>query len=87
MKIPIPQSSVATLEAMPTPDQLKIAKRLEKSFLQEVLKMSGVAKVSSEFGGGIGEEQFNSFLLEHYAEAVVEKRGLGLTEHFLRSLN
>lgn len=40
------------------------AQKLEASFLAEMLKHTGLGEGSGAFSGGIGEEQFASFLRE-----------------------
>lgn len=64
----------------------KAANALEASFLAEMLKFSGAGKVPQAFGGGIGEEQFASFLNQAEAEAMVKHGGLGLAAKLYASL-
>ena len=54
------------------------AKALEASFLSEMLGYAGVGKTPESFGGGIGEDQFGSFLRDEQARQMVEKGGIGL---------
>ena len=63
-----------------------VSEKLEAAFLTELLKVSGFAKPRSEFGGGAGEDQFASFLLEAQAREIVRAGGLGLTAIFEREL-
>ena len=62
------------------------AKELETAFLSEMLSFSGLGTVSTEFGGGIGEDQFASFLREAQAKAMVDRGGLGLAQSIFQSL-
>ena len=62
------------------------AQKLEAGFLAEMLKSSGLGQSNSEFSGGVGEEQFSSFLLERHAMQIVRSGGIGLTESLFRSL-
>ena len=62
------------------------AQRLEASFATEMLKAAGMSKPMGGTGGGIGEEQFSSFLLEQRATALVAAGGLGLSDSILASL-
>jgi len=62
------------------------AKALEASFLAEMLGHAGLGAAPEGFGGGIGEEQFASFLRAEQAKAIVEKGGLGLAEQIFESL-
>lgn len=70
------------------------AQALEGAFLAEMLRHTGLGSGDGEgfgslqgaFGGGIGEEQFASFLREAMAKRMVDAGGIGLTESLLRSL-
>lgn len=62
------------------------AQKLEASFLSEMLKSAGVGKASEAFGGGIGEEQFASFLRDAQAEQMVRAGGIGLAEMLFHAL-
>ncbi|MDB5666172.1 MAG: hypothetical protein JWS11_2715 [Cypionkella sp.] len=62
------------------------AKALEASFLSEMLGYAGVGKTPQEFGGGIGEDQFGSFLRDEQARQMVEKGGIGLAEQLFRGM-
>lgn len=64
----------------------KAAQKLEQSFLSEMLKSAGLGAMKSEFGGGIGEDQFSSYLREAQAGAMVEAGGIGLAEQLFRAL-
>lgn len=62
------------------------AKALEASFLSEMLGHAGVGKTPEGFGGGIGEDQFGSFLRDEQARQMVEKGGIGLAEQLFRAM-
>lgn len=62
------------------------AKKLEASFLAEMLKSAGFGKSRESFGGGAGEEQFGSFLVQAQAEAMVESGGIGLAQSLFDAL-
>ena len=62
------------------------AQKLEASFLAEMLKSAGVGNQVSTFGGGIGEEQFTSFLREAQATEMVKSGGIGLAEALFEAL-
>ncbi|MBT8412768.1 MAG: rod-binding protein [Boseongicola sp.] len=68
------------------PELWKLSQSLEATFLSEMLKTAGLGKVSDTFGGGIGEEQFSSFLNQQRADAMVDKGGIGLAESIYQSL-
>lgn len=70
-----PQHNIARSE-------LSIGEKLEAVFLSEMLKASGVGETPSTFGGGIGEDQFASFLRDAQAREMVRAGGLGLASYF-----
>lgn len=75
--------------ALPTPRQEILhrkAEELEAAFLSEMLGHAGVAPLAGSFGGGIGEEQFGSFLRDEQAKAMVRQGGIGLAESLFRAL-
>jgi peptidoglycan hydrolase FlgJ len=65
----------------------KQAQALEASFLAEMLSYTGLGKASEEFSGGIGEDQFGSFLREEQAKMMVARGGIGLSESLFRALS
>ncbi|WP_371326880.1 rod-binding protein [Thioclava sp. F28-4] len=65
---------------------LEQAKALEAGFLSEMLKEVGMKTASGAFGGGIGEEQFTSFLRAEQSKAMVDAGGIGLAEVIFESL-
>ncbi len=62
------------------------AHSLEANFLAEMLKSADFGSSPTSFGGGIGEEQFTSFLIEEQAKLIVEAGGLGLSEQIFDAL-
>lgn len=69
------------------PDELRqIAEKLEQAFLSEMLKTSGLKEPSS-FGGGVGEDQFQSFLRDEQAELITQGGGIGLAESIFQALS
>lgn len=62
------------------------AEELEAAFLAEMLSHAGFGAARDSFGGGIGEEQFASFLRAEQAGAMVRNGGIGLAEQFFRSM-
>ena len=62
------------------------ARELEAAFLAEMLKSAGLGKSRQSFGGGAGEDQFASFLLQEHARALVRSGGLGLSEAIFEAL-
>lgn len=62
------------------------AEAYEAAFLAEMLKPMGAASARATFGGGVGEEQFSTFLLQENARAMVRQGGIGLTESIFEAL-
>lgn len=83
-------ASSPLLAGRPLPDNETVlrqkAQELEASFLAEMLAHAGFGAARDSFGGGVGEEQFASFLRAEQASAIVSKGGIGLAEQFFRSL-
>ena len=65
----------------------KQAQALEATFLAEMLSHTGLDAASDSFGGGIGEDQFGSFLREEQAKLMVARGGIGLGESLFRALS
>ncbi len=64
----------------------EVADKLEASFLAEMLKSAGLGKTSEHFGGGVGEDQFSSFMLQEQAMQMVKAGGIGLSESLFHAL-
>lgn len=62
------------------------ATEMEGQFLAEMLGHAGFGKSMESFGGGIGEEQFSSFLRQEQAMAIARKGGIGLAEHLFNAM-
>lgn len=62
------------------------AVKMEAAFLAEMLKHSGFGAAQEAFGGGVGEEQFGSFLREAQAQHLAERGGVGLAQHIFQTL-
>ena len=63
------------------------ARKLEATFLAEMLKAAGFGQARSTFGGGAGEDQFASFLVQKHAEQLAAGGGIGLREQIFQSMN
>lgn len=71
-----------------TPNPLREkAAQLETAFLAEMLGHAGLGAARESFGGGIGEEQFSSFLRQEQAAAMVKAGGIGLTEALFKAMS
>ncbi|WP_299372666.1 rod-binding protein [uncultured Tateyamaria sp.] len=77
---PIPQAKVQNAALMDA------AKKLEATFLAEMLKSAGFGKSRESLGGGAGEDQFSSFLVQAQATEMVEAGGIGLAEALFDAL-
>lgn len=62
------------------------AQDLESTFLAEMLKSAGLGETRDAFGGGQGEEQFSSLMVQAQAEQIVSGGGLGLAEVFFHAM-
>lgn len=62
------------------------SRKLEATFLAQMLKSAGLGQTGKAFGGGAGEDQFSSFLLAAQSEEIVEGGGIGLAEMLFKSL-
>lgn len=62
------------------------ALKLEASFLSEMLKVAGFGAARDAFGGGIGEDQFGSFLRDAQAREMAASGGIGLAESLFEAL-
>lgn len=62
------------------------AQKLEATFLAEMLKAAGLGESRTGFGGGAGEDQFSSFLVQAQAEEMAKSGGVGLAEAIFDSL-
>lgn len=61
------------------PDPLwRAAQALEAGFLSELLRLSDPGTPDAGLGGGPGEAQFRSFLIEAQAERITAAGGIGL---------
>ena len=62
------------------------AEEMEAQFLAEMLKSAGLGEARDGFGGGIGEEQFASFLRREQAGEMARGGGIGLAESIFNAL-
>ncbi|ABV95096.1 putative flagellar protein FlgJ [Dinoroseobacter shibae DFL 12 = DSM 16493] len=62
------------------------AKDLEAAFLSVMLKEARFGVTPETMGGGVGEDQFASFLRDEHAKALVENGGIGLAEALFNAL-
>ncbi|MFK7761929.1 MAG: rod-binding protein [Roseobacter sp.] len=62
------------------------AEQMEAGFLSEMLQAAGLGQTSEQFGGGAGEDQFSSLLVQEQAMQMVKSGGIGLAEALFNSL-
>lgn len=76
----------------PTPTEardkalMQKARDLEAAFLSEMLAHGGLGAAPETFSGGIGEDQFGSFLRAEQAKLMAERGGIGLAERLFRAM-
>ncbi|MDV7270675.1 rod-binding protein [Thioclava sp. A2] len=80
--IPASRGPSATTEKL-----RETAIKLEASFLAEMLKHTGLGATPDGFGGGVGEEQFSSFLRQEQANLMAHRGGIGLAETIFQALS
>ncbi len=76
----------ASLSAHKDLPLFKKAQALEAAFLSEMLSYSGLGDASESFGGGVGEDQFASFMRHEQAEMMVARGGIGLAEQLFKAM-
>lgn len=75
------------VQALSRDNQMRNASHeIEASFLSTILNATNPSTSSSFFGGGIGEEQFKSFLVNAQASVISESGAIGLAESLFQSL-
>ncbi|WP_417250324.1 rod-binding protein [Celeribacter sp.] len=82
----LPSTSPKALSSHEAEKLRTASEKLEASFLAQMLKESGFGKTPDFAGGGEGESQFTSFLIDAQAEKIVEAGGIGLAEQIFKSL-
>lgn len=86
--IPIPTSPPPANPAPPPREKalMAAAQNLEAAFLSEMLQSAGLGQTSESFGGGAGEDQFSSFLIQEQAKHIVQGGGIGLAQSLFEAL-
>jgi peptidoglycan hydrolase FlgJ len=88
----VAMSSITPVNAVPAQPSAQeralreAAEKMEAGFLAEMLKSAGLGKTGGQFGGGAGEDQFSSFLVQEQAMQMVKAGGIGLAETLFESL-
>ena len=81
-----PQTSIVASRRGPEDAMRETAVELEATFLAEMLKHAGFGEARSAFGGGVGEEQFASFLRDEQAKLMAQAGGIGLAETIFQAM-
>ena len=83
-----PHTGIGSAASPAAPDTRlrEAAQKLEVAFLAEMLKSAGLGEARQGLGGGAGEEQFTSFLVEAQAREMVQAGGIGLAESLFQAL-
>ena len=55
-----------------------LSSAIDRVFLADMLKRVSTFSTGGSFSGGVGEEQFASFLAEAYADKIAERIKLGV---------
>lgn len=76
-----------TRAALPDSAKVAIAREFEAVFLAEMLRAAGAGEGATIFGGGVGEDQFSSFLIDEYARKMAARGGMGIAEMALRGMD
>lgn len=85
MNVPPPGLSPVNTR-MQTDPLRDAAVELEATFLAEMLKAAGFGETPDSFGGGDGEDQFSSFLVQAQAREMARSGGIGLAESLFHAL-
>jgi len=73
-------------DADPDAKLREAARAMEASFLAIMLKSAGFGEARDAFGGGTGEDQFSSFMVQAQADEMVKAGGIGLAESLFAAL-
>lgn len=71
------QVDPSVTKSMPSFTPPAVSDQLEQVFLEEMLKYCGPKNLSGAFGGGIGEDQFSTFLIREHAAILARQMDLG----------
>ena len=85
---PIAASVPRTRPDRPTSEDplWRAAQALEQNFLAEMLKSAGLGAMEGAFSGGVGEDQFTSYLRDAQAKEMVSAGGIGLAERLFHAM-
>lgn len=86
VSITLAQETVAPRETRRESELWSLSKALETNFISVMLTSVGLGQNETSFGGGVGEDQFASFLVSEQAKSIVDSGGFGLAETIYLSL-
>lgn len=82
-----PRAAQSILTPLHSDSKLReAAVALEATFLSEMLKSAGFGENHTQFSGGVGEENFQSFLRDAQARNIAENGGIGLAQALFEAL-
>ncbi len=86
--VPARRAAAPAVPDAPSPDDRlrAAAEKLEAGFIAEMLKSAGFGAPRDAFGGGVGEDQFASFLREAQATEMVRAGGIGLAQSLFEAM-
>ncbi|MFT5066805.1 MAG: flagellar protein FlgJ [Reinekea sp.] len=84
--LPAPHLSGPKLVTSTDLKMREAADSLEATFLSEMLKSAGFGASRTTFGGGVGEDQFGSFLRDAQSKEMVKAGGIGLAEALFEAM-
>jgi len=84
--LPAPHLNAPIQNAETDAKMREASQKLEATFLSEMLKSAGFGATRSTFGGGIGEDQFSSFLRDAQANEMVRAGGICLAESLFEAM-
>jgi Rod binding domain-containing protein len=81
-------NALGALKATKSPAAIKkAAQDFEGVFISQMMQhMFNGIKTDDVFGGGQGEEQFHSMLVDEYAKQVVKRGGFGLSNAVMHTM-
>jgi len=77
-------NQIPLVTAQANPKLAKAAEQLEASFWAEMLKSSNAFDYGGE--GGIGSDQFKSFMIEQQSQLLARAHPLGIGAHITQTL-
>ncbi|MDI9349137.1 MAG: rod-binding protein [Candidatus Symbiobacter sp.] len=85
-KLARPNFDLSKVKAATPQEAKKLGQDFEAMFLEEMMKpmFEGVRKPNAMFGGGHGEEVFQSLMVQQYAKSFAQRGGIGVAQQIER---